>query len=222
MGGDPVAQPQVGVGVEDHLGDGEARPGVGLADEHLDVVVEVGAVGVDVGEGRDADGEVPEPADERGRAGRRGPGPRGAASTDPARCRAGRRAARGCCAPPTRRTGPTTWRTWRTEAPDAGEVGERGQRGLVGDPPGDPDGAVLGGAARAVGDRHEGRPDPLELADGGPQLGLGVVVLGGEELEADRGPVLAEPGRDRRDEVLGASASSVVGHGGEGSRGPTP
>ena len=41
-GRDAVAQPQVGGRVEDHLGHRERGPRVGLAHQHLDIVVKVG------------------------------------------------------------------------------------------------------------------------------------------------------------------------------------
>ena len=50
---------------------------------------------------------------------------------------------------------------------------------------GDRDGAVAGGAARAVGDRHEGRAEGLELGDRLPELLLAGLVLGREELEGE-------------------------------------
>ena len=219
--GHPVAQPQVGVGVEDHLGDREGRPGVGLADQHLDVVVEVGAVGVDVGEGRDADREVPEPPDQPDEVlGVVEPlGVGGPLAPDVPRRVAPQRED---VAHPRRGVVADDLAQLAHRGADAGEVGERGERGLVGDPRRDPDGAVLGGPPRPVGDRDEGRPDPFEPAHGVPERGLGGVVLRREELEAHRGPGLPEACRDGRHEVLGAPTSAVVAHGGEGTRAATP
>ena len=71
--------------------------------------------------------------------------------------------------------------------PDAREVRHRCQRGLLEHPLGEAHGAVAGAAARAVGDRHEAGSDLLEVTDRVPELRLGGVVLGREELEAEGG-----------------------------------
>ena len=67
----------------------------------------------------------------------------------------------------------------------AREVTHRPQRRLAGDPAGDLDGRVPGAAAGAVGDRHEGRVEGLQVADRLPQLLHACVVLGRHELEGD-------------------------------------
>src|SRR5262245_36464848 len=53
---------------------------------------------------------------------------------------------------------------------DSGQVTDRRQRGLRGDLAGDPDRPVPRRAPGAVGDRHERRPQRLELPDREPEL----------------------------------------------------
>ena len=126
---------------------------------------------------------------------------------------------------------------------DAGEVRHRGERGLRGDPLRGCHGAVAGRAAGAIGDRDEGRADPLEPAHGVPECGLPRVVLRWEELEAQGRLRRGEQGRDRRTRGVGSAlathirarirgrpgeravrrhTSSVGTHGGYPRRGTTP
>ena len=81
--------------------------------------------------------------------------------------------------------------------PDAREVRHRRQRGLLEHALGEAHGAVAGAATRAVGDRHEAGSDLLEAADRVPELRLGGVVLGREELEAEGRSGSVDHGRDR-------------------------
>ncbi len=106
--------------------------------------------------------------------------------------------------------------------PDAGQVGHREQRGLLRDPPGDRDRAVAGGAAGAVGHRHERRPQRLELADRAPEHRLAVVVLGREELEGEGPLARAQPRAEARPLVEAGPGSVGRGHHARSLRGPHP
>ncbi|HLL86539.1 MAG TPA: hypothetical protein VK387_04430 [Thermoleophilaceae bacterium] len=76
--------------------------------------------------------------------------------------------------------------------PDAREVGHRLDIGLLLDPADDVQGAVARRAERAVGHRDERRVVVLELGDGLEQPLGALVVLGREELEREAGASLLE------------------------------
>ena len=95
--GDPVAQPQVVVGVEEHLGDREVGAGPALADEVLGVGLDVGRARVLVRERGHPDAEVARLADQPDQILGVAHALAGAAPTRPSGRRAGRRARRGCC-----------------------------------------------------------------------------------------------------------------------------
>lgn len=57
--GDTITEPQIGLHVEEHLGDGVVRPGPALGHEVTDVAVPVGRTRMPLRERRDANGEIP-------------------------------------------------------------------------------------------------------------------------------------------------------------------
>ncbi len=61
---DPVDQPEIGIRLEEELGDGIVRAGGELAYQVARVGVEVGRAGVAIRKGRDPDAEVTERLDE--------------------------------------------------------------------------------------------------------------------------------------------------------------
>ena len=89
--------------------------------------------------------------------------------------------------------------------PHAGQVGHREHRGLARDPSGQAHRGAAAAAARAVGDRDEGRVVGFERAHGVPQLGLSGLVLGREELEREGAPA--------RSDQVGERTSAADGHG---------
>ena len=182
--GHPVTEPQVVLGVEEHLGDGEVRPGPALADEVLDVGVQVGRARVLLREGSDADAEVTGRPDEPDQV----VGVRQALRVRrPLRVRVARRVpAQGQHVPHAdRRVGADDVPELGDRMVHRGEVPHWGERGLLGDPPSHPDRAVPGRAARTVGDRDERRPQRLELPDRPPKLLLLGVALRRHELERE-------------------------------------
>ena len=76
------------------------------------------------------------------------------------------------------------------------------------------DGAVAGRAAGAVGDRDEGRPQRLELAQRLPELPLALVGLGREELEGER-----PAARRRAARATGRAGIALRGHASTDRRG---
>ena len=120
------------------------------------------------------------------------------APTPPSGRPAGRRARRACCGRRRRRSRPITWRSSATEwltavrwaiGSSVVSVAIRSVTATV---------RVAGGAAGAVGDRHERRPQRLQLADRLPQLPLALVGLGREELEGEGRLAVTDELPDRR------------------------
>ena len=154
---DRVAQPQVVIGVEEHLGDREVRARAALADEEVDVGRRARRPRVALGE-RAPTPTQNSPDDLISRTssaaysqalGVRLPLPAGSPGGSP------RRASR--LRTPDRRVRADDVPQLGHRVADRGQVPDQRQRGLRGDPAGDPDRAVPGRAAGAVGDRHEGR-----------------------------------------------------------------
>ena len=185
----PLDQPEVVRGAQHHLGHRELGPGVLLGLQHAATsVVERRRVAVPLGEGRDPDRElVAGRADQRDQL-------RGvvdaAVGRHPRRARAVGRVAAQRQHVADARLGVASSRiagqllAWcarrRSGAPSAAWW-SRGRSGSVI--------AMVRSrvrAAGAVGDRHEGRAQRLELADRAPQRLLAGLVLGREELEGER------------------------------------
>ncbi len=187
----PLDQAEVVRGPEEHLGDREVGAGVVLAPHHPRVVLQRRRVAVPLGERRHPDPEV---AVERvHQLDQLGGVVEAALGRRPTACRArpaGRRAAPARCARRPRRRRRRIAAQLLGGVADAGQVRHRRHRGLAGDPRGDPDRALAGGAAGAVRHRDERRAQRLELADRLPQHALALLVLGREELEGER---LARP-----------------------------
>ena len=182
----PVAQPQVVVGVEEHLGDREVGPGPALADEELGVGLDVGRARMLVRERGHADAEVARLAHQPDQVLGVAAAPSG--WRDPLAHRVAGRVAphRQDVADPDRGQPADHVAQLGDRVVDRGQVGHRQQRGVGGDPLGDRHGGVPGRAAGAVGDRHERRAQRLQLPDRLPQLALALLGLGREELERER------------------------------------
>ena len=177
---------------------GELGAGVGLGREHVGRRGRGRRLGVAVGERRDADAEVAEAAQQRDQLVGVAPDRRGAAPTARRARRAGRRAAPARCGRPASAYAPATWRSSATGRADAGEVADRGQVVSTAIRSVTRTRAVAGGAARAVGHRHERRGQRLELAQRLPELPLALVGLRREELEREHGSAAAQASAPRR------------------------
>lgn len=159
---DPVDKVDVGLGIEEELGDRKARSGLGLVGE--DARVELRIPVADVGEGGHTDAEVAEGRHEANQVGRAVQPlsmrhPRSARS-------AGRIAAHGEDVPDARiGVRPHDPADVLTGLAHAGEMSHGAQSRLLRDLAGHVDGAVPGRAIGAIGHRDEVRGQPLELAD---------------------------------------------------------
>jgi geranylgeranyl diphosphate synthase type I len=183
--------------VEEHLRDGEVGAGPALAHEVRDVGVVVGRARVLLGEGRDTHAEVAGGPDQPHELlGVLEP----LVVADPVGLRVARRVApqRQHVAHPGGRERPDDASQLGDAVVDGGEVRQRGEGGVGGDPLGHRQRAVARGATGAVGDRHEVRLQPLELAQGLPQVALAGLGLGGEELERRQRLAARQHVADRR------------------------
>ena len=199
---DAVDQPEVGVRVEEELGDREVGPGLLLLGEDAGIQVEVETLRMTVGERADADAENlrrPSPA-----------GPARWRGSRPSGCRC-----HGADGPPG--GSPRTARTWLTPAsayapiaPSSsamdwltqGEVPHRDGTRPGTDQPGGLDRPGAGRAVGAVGDGYEVRRQSVQPGDRVQQLVGAGCVLRREELET------TSSGGARR-----ASSAAIVGSG---------
>ena len=182
---DPVPQPQVVLGVEEHVGDGEVRSGPALGHEVAHVRLGVGRARVLLRERGHPDAEVAGRPDQPDQL-RRVAQPVGVRNPVGVRVAGRVTAQREHVAHAHRRIGPDHLPELGHRVVHRGEVADRGQRGLLGDPAGDPDRPVPGRPAGPVGHRDEGGPQRLELPDRPPELGFLGLGLGRHELERER------------------------------------
>jgi hypothetical protein len=204
---DPVPEPEVVLGVEEHLGDGEVGARPALLHEMLGIGLLVGRARVPLWERGDADGEVArglEQLDELPRVGealRMGnPGRIWVAGRVAAQREDVAHANVGVAADDVAQL--------RDRVVDRGEVGHRVQLGLLGNRAGHLDGALARGPACPVRYGDERRLELLDATHGAPELPLTLVGLRREELERERPARLEHVGDARR--VL-PGATGLVG-----------
>ena len=193
----PVAQPQVVLGVEEHLGDRVVGARLELGDQVADVALLVDRARVLLREGRDPDAEV---------AGRLHQGhqllgvlkPLGVSR--PVGLRVARRVATQGkdIAYAGRRVLPDDVPELGDRVVDGGEVADRQQRGVGRDLLGHAHRRVAGRAAGAVGHGDEAGRKRLELTDRLPELTLALLGLRREELEGERPVSVGEQVANRR------------------------
>ena len=178
---DPVAQPQIVLRLEEHLGDRVVGARAALVDEVPDVGVPVRRARVHLREGRDADAEVAGLLDQPDQVGgvvhalgvRRPTRPCGSPGGSPRTASMLRMPASAYC--------PMMLRSSATRVVDGGEVRDRRQGGVGGDLLGHRDGAGRGWSRRRRRSprRRSGAP-PRAGADRVPQVPLALRVLGGK------------------------------------------